>query len=79
MEGLTRGAAGWRERANQLEAEVAGLREDAERWRHVINPRAEGPGLFFLDDDGNVSDALLGAHAVAAVDAARKDITPDSP
>lgn len=40
VEGLTQGAAGWRERANQLEAEVAGLREDAARYRWLREKQA---------------------------------------
>ena len=69
VEGLTQGAAGWRERANQLEAEVAGLREDAERLDFLLH-KLPGDSLRYVL--GELSDTSDEAEFRAAIDAARK-------
>ena len=57
VEGLTQGAAGWRERANQLEAEVAGLRGDAARYLYL---REKCPWTVCVDgDDGRTATVSL--------------------
>ena len=57
---------------NALCDEVEQLREDAERWRWVIQPQTEGPALFILGD-GEPHELLTGERAIAEVDEARGD------
>ena len=65
----------------RLRAEVAGLREDAERYRHMRNnsqfQSRNGPGLYwFLPRYGQGDE---GEQLDAAIDAARKGTTPTTP
>lgn len=72
VEGLTQGAAGWRERANQLEAEVAGLREDSARYHYLRDVAWHAGSLIFYAERYGPED--WDAHIDAAL-AARKGAT----
>lgn len=77
VEGLVQGVAGWRERANQLEAQVAALTAERDEARAAWGSRTQELERMEAERDGLREDALrycwLNDNAVIETDTFRHD------